>query len=74
MAIDDRLYARRRLSNAVGLTLSMAAMALGLAVLLWILYVLFSNGIAAIDGNIFTMTRRPPAPKAAACAMPSSAA
>ncbi len=54
MAIDDRLYARRRLSNAVGLTLSMAAMALGLAVLLWILYVRFSNGIAAIDGNIFT--------------------
>jgi phosphate transport system permease protein len=32
----------------------MSAMALGLAVLLWILFVLFSNGLAAVDWNMFT--------------------
>jgi len=32
----------------------MCAMALGLTVLLWILFVLFSNGIAALDWNLFT--------------------
>jgi phosphate transport system permease protein len=32
----------------------MSAMALGLTVLLWILFVLFSNGLAAIDWNMFT--------------------
>jgi len=54
MQLNQSLYRRRRASNAIGLTLSMAAMALGLTVLLWILYVLFSNGLAAIDWNIFT--------------------
>ena len=39
---------------------SMAAMALGLAVLVWILVVLFSNGLAAIDWNI--LTQDTPAP------------
>ncbi len=51
--IDYSIYKRRRRANAVGLTLSMGAMALGLSVLLWILYVLFSNGIAAVDLNMF---------------------
>ena len=54
MDMNAALYARRRRANAVGLTLSMGAMALGLTVLLWILYILFSNGLAAIDGNLFT--------------------
>ena len=54
------LYRRRKLSNAVGLTLSMAAMGLGLVVLLWILAVLFKNGIAALDWNMFTQST--PAP------------
>ena len=48
------LYARRRRTNLIGLTLSMAAMALGLTALLWILFVLFSNGFAALDLNLFT--------------------
>jgi phosphate transport system permease protein len=47
-------YRRRQLSNNVGLTLSMASMALGLAVLLWILFVLFSKGLAALDWNLIT--------------------
>lgn len=48
------LYNRRKRTNLVGLTLSMSAMALGLTALLWILFVLFSNGIAALDPSIFT--------------------
>jgi len=54
MQIDQSLYASRMRSNRVGLTLSMLAMVLGLAVLLWILVVLFGNGLAAIDWNMFT--------------------
>ena len=52
--MNASLYRRRRLTNAVGLTTSMLAMGLGLAVLLWILYVLFSNGLAAMDWSLFT--------------------
>jgi phosphate transport system permease protein len=52
--LNQQLYRRRRWANTQGLILSMTAMAVGLAVLLWILFVLFSNGLAAIDWNIFT--------------------
>jgi phosphate transport system permease protein len=58
--MNPDLYRRRRLVNAWGMATSMAAMALGLAVLLWILVVLFSNGFAALDWNI--LTRDTPAP------------
>ena len=51
---NQQLYRRRRWANTQGLILSMTAMAVGLAVLLWILFVLFSNGLAAIDWNMFT--------------------
>lgn len=54
------LYARRRRANQIGLTLSMVAMVIGLAALLWILVVLFSNGLAALDLSIFL--RDTPAP------------
>ncbi|MDI1273629.1 phosphate ABC transporter permease PstA [Polaromonas sp.] len=54
MKFNQQLYARRRRSNAIGLTLSMGAMVLGLVVLLWILSVLFANGFAALDWNMFT--------------------
>ena len=60
MERNTALYRRRRLSNSIGLTLSMASMVLGLAVLLWILYVLFSKGFAALDWNMFTQST--PAP------------
>jgi phosphate transport system permease protein len=58
--MNPDLYRRRRLANAWGMATSMAAMAVGLAVLLWILVVLFSNGFAALDWNI--LTRDTPAP------------
>lgn len=54
MKFNQQLYANRRRSNAIGLTLSMGAMVLGLVVLLWILSVLFANGFAALDWNMFT--------------------
>ncbi len=54
MDMNQALYNRRRRTNLIGLTLSMGAMALGLTVLLWILWVLFSNGLAGLDANIFT--------------------
>ncbi len=49
MQIDQSLYNSRVRANRIGLTLSMLAMVLGLAVLLWILTVLFGNGLAAFD-------------------------
>lgn len=51
---NSALYERRRRTNLIGLTLSMSAMVVGLAALLWILFVLFSNGLAALDWNLFT--------------------
>ena len=53
-------YKKRQRTNAIGLTLSMTAMALGLAVLLWILFVLFSNGLQALDWSMLTQST--PAP------------
>jgi len=58
--MDAAIYRRRKLANRVGLTLSMAAMALGLTVLMWILVVLFKNGFAALDWALFTQST--PAP------------
>ena len=51
---DTALYRSRQRANLIGLTLSMFAMFLGLAALLWILFVLFSNGFAALDITLFT--------------------
>jgi phosphate transport system permease protein len=48
------LYRRRMRTNLVGLALSMGAMVLGLVALLWILFVLFSNGLAALEPSLFT--------------------
>lgn len=48
------LYRRRQRTNLIGLALSMGAMTLGLIALLWILFVLFSNGFAALELSLFT--------------------
>jgi phosphate transport system permease protein len=45
---------KRRIASQIGLALSMSAMAVGLTVLIWILYILFSNGLSALDLNLFT--------------------
>jgi phosphate transport system permease protein len=52
--MNPSLYRQRKLANRVGLTLSMGAMVLGLSVLLWILAVLFYNGLTAMDFKLFT--------------------
>jgi phosphate transport system permease protein len=51
---NPALYKSRRRTNLIGLSLSMFAMSLGLIALLWILFVLFSNGFAALDITLFT--------------------
>ncbi|MEW6119657.1 MAG: phosphate ABC transporter permease PstA [Pseudomonadota bacterium] len=48
------LYSRRLWVNRIGITLSMAAMSIGLIALLWILWTLFSKGFAALSWDIFT--------------------
>lgn len=48
------LYSRRLLINRIGIGLSMLAMAVGLAALLWILFTLFSKGFAALSWDFFT--------------------
>jgi phosphate transport system permease protein len=58
--MDQGLYRRRRMANSVGMATSMVAMVLGIAVLMWILLVLFSNGFAALDWNM--LTKDTPAP------------
>ena len=48
------LYSRRLWINRIGIALSMVAMSLGLIVLLWILWILFSKGFAALSLDLFT--------------------
>ncbi|PIT83813.1 phosphate ABC transporter permease PstA [Limnohabitans sp. 15K] len=60
MNMDQGLYRRRQIANSLGMATSMLAMALGIAVLMWILLVLFSNGFAALDWNM--LTKDTPAP------------
>jgi phosphate transport system permease protein len=58
--INQELYAKRKRSNFIGLTLSMVAMTVGMIFLLWILSILFYKGFSAIDLNMFTQST--PAP------------
>ena len=57
---DNPIYRRRLLKHRIGIALSICAMAFGIAFLLWILAVLFINGLGAIDVAMFTHTT--PAP------------
>ena len=57
---NPNLYRRRRMANALGMVTSMLAMSVGLAVLLWILVVVFYNGFVALDWNL--LTQDTPAP------------
>jgi len=54
------LYRRRLRTNRINLILSMAAMAFGMAFLLWILIVLFGKGFAALSPTLFTQMTPPP--------------
>ena len=59
----ERLYRRRRIKNAIALSLSLAATAFGLFWLAWILWTAFSKGIAAM--NLALFTQMTPAPGSA---------
>ena len=53
-------YRLRLLVNRFNLAMSLAAMALGMLFLLWILVVLVRNGYAALSPTLFTQTTPPP--------------
>ena len=54
------LYTRRRIVNAVGLTISMLAMAFGLFWLIWILWTLLEHGLPALTPLVFAQMTPPP--------------
>jgi len=54
------LYTRRRITNRVGLALSMLAMLIGLGVLVWILGTLLVKGLGALSPKVFTQMTPPP--------------
>lgn len=54
------VYRKRLLMHRIGIALSVAAMALGLAVLVWILFTLVVKGFGALSIDMFTQTT--PAP------------
>jgi len=51
--MDQGLFNRRKRTNAIGLTLSMIAMSIGMIFLFWILSVLLFKGLAAISPSLF---------------------
>jgi phosphate transport system permease protein len=57
---SDRLYLRRRITNAIALSLSCVAAVIGLAFLAWILWTLVSKGITGINWELFTRDTPPP--------------
>ncbi|MDR5813977.1 phosphate ABC transporter permease PtsA, partial [Caballeronia sp. LZ043] len=59
-ATRQKLQSRRRGTNAVALTLSLAAMAFGLIWLVWILYTTLKLGIGGLSIDLFTQSTPPP--------------
>jgi phosphate transport system permease protein len=53
-------YRRRLFLNRFNLVMSLGTMAFGMAFLLWILYVLFREGISALSPTLFTEMTPPP--------------
>jgi phosphate transport system permease protein len=54
------IYRKRLVVHRIALALSMAAMAFGMAFLLWILGTLFWNGFEAVSWTMFSQTTPPP--------------
>jgi len=54
------VYRRRRIVNRFNLFMSLCAMAFGMLFLLWILWELFAQGVAALSPALFTQTTPPP--------------
>jgi len=60
MNILPKLYTRRRIANALGLTISVLAMLFGLFWLCWILYTLILRGLPSLTPDIFMKMTPPP--------------
>ena len=58
--MDLSIYARRKRANFIGMVLSMSAMIIGLAFLLWILSILMFKGFSALSCSM--LTHSTPAP------------
>jgi phosphate transport system permease protein len=54
------VYRRRLMVNRANLFMSLCTMAFGMVFLLWILWVLFAQGMAALSPTLFTQTTPPP--------------
>ena len=52
--VKNPVYRRRLLGHRIGITLSVIAMAIGLAFLAWILATVVINGFSALSGSLFT--------------------
>jgi phosphate transport system permease protein len=52
--VKNPVYRKRLLAHRIGIVLSVLAMAIGLAVLIWILATLLINGFGAISGALFS--------------------
>ena len=52
--MDPSIYARRKRANFIGMVLSMSAMVIGLAFLLWILAILMFKGFSALSIDLLT--------------------
>ena len=59
--MDQALFNKRKRVNAIGLTLSLIAMSIGMVFLFWILSVLLYKGFAAISPSLFLQST--PAPR-----------
>jgi len=60
MNMMPSLYTRRRVINAVGLTVSLLAMGFGLFWLIWILWTLLEHGLSALTPLVFSEMTPPP--------------
>ncbi|HRO27329.1 MAG TPA: phosphate ABC transporter permease PstA [Luteimonas sp.] len=58
--VADRLYAKRRLGNALAIVLAVCTALFGLFFLGWILWTLFSKAIGGINWALFTQMTPPP--------------
>lgn len=57
----NSLYRKRVLVNRIALILAVGAMSIGMAFLLWILFILVAKGIGGLNVAIFTQMTPPPA-------------
>jgi phosphate transport system permease protein len=60
MSASGNRYRKRLFVNRFNLVMSLATMAFGMTFLLWILFILFQNGISALSPVLFTQDTPPP--------------